>query len=108
MGPNVQKVKAGVRIIAGCAVIALVAFLRPRVRQRVPKAYEDIHMLVICNLCKSDDASSVFQIYLVRGSFEYCITLEEITPAMQHSSIFNGICTAAPPRQGKVLRSLSP
>ena len=48
MGPNVQKVKAGVRIIAGCAVIALVAFLRPRVRQRVPKAYEDIHMLVIC------------------------------------------------------------
>ena len=38
----------------------------------------------------------------------YCIILEEITTASQHSPIFNEIYKAAPPRQGKLLRFLSP
>ena len=36
----------------------------------------------------------------------YCAILEEITTATQHSPIFNEICTADPPKQGKLLRSL--
>ena len=36
----------------------------------------------------------------------YCTILEEITTATQHSPIFNEICTADPPKQGKLLRSL--
>ena len=43
-----------------------------------------------------------------RFIYHYCLILEEITTASQHSPIFNEICTAAPPRQGKLLRSPSP
>ena len=46
--------------------------------------------------------------FLKRFIHQYCVILEEITPATQHSSIFNEICTAVPPRLGKLLRSLSP
>ena len=51
---------------------------------------------------------SVLHLFLVRGSFQYCVILEDITSATQHSSIFNEICITAPPNQGKLLRYLSP
>ena len=61
----------------------------------------DINNFKICKLiCEG-------LIYVVRG----CVILKEIATATQHSPIFNEICTAAaaaPPKQGKLLRSLSP
>ena len=39
---------------------------------------------------------------------KYCVILHEIATATQHFPMFNEICTAAPPSQGKLLRSLYP
>ena len=50
-------------------------------------------------------------IYMVRGSqfpHEFRVILKEIATATQCSTIFNEICTLDPPKQGKLLRSLSP
>ena len=43
-----------------------------------------------------------------RFPLQYCVIPQEIPTASQHCSLFREICTAAPPKQSKVLRSLSP
>ena len=43
-----------------------------------------------------------------RSPLQYCVIAHEIAIATQHSSLFNEICTAAPPKQGKLLRYISP
>ena len=49
-GPNVQKVKAGVKRSAGCVMIVLVALMMPMATQRLPNAYEGLHrcMFIVC------------------------------------------------------------
>ena len=61
-GPNVQKVKTGVRRSAGCVMIVLVAFLMPSERQRVPNAYEGLDILVMPDM--SDDAHKIITAYM--------------------------------------------
>ena len=69
MGPNVQKVKAGARRSAGCAIIVLVTFLIPRAKQRVPNACEGLYTDMYTSSI-SDIYYSVYSLHeLLEGGF---------------------------------------